>query len=232
MSARRARPTTICPRVPRRALDRRGGDRIHVTEKNARDSMEFLRDRAQGQAVRAECGLLRRARGRQRQNNLPQDWSEPVYDGGTIPRHRIPAIRTCPRCRRSSPATRTKDASCSQWRFDTPTRRNTTAHAADDPSRRGRRQDRRRAEGAGKVDDNTLIALIGDNGYFHADRGLADKRYPYEQAIRVPLIVRDPRLTPSRRRATRDQLALNIDVAPTVLAAGGVPVPEVVRDWT
>ena len=50
--------------------------------------------------------------------------------------------------------------------------------------------------------ENTLIAFIGDNGYFHGDRGLADKWYPYEQALRVPLIVRDPRL-PSGRRGAR-----------------------------
>ena len=58
----------------------------------------------------------------------------------------------------------------------------------------GRLVDELKAQG---VYENTLIAFIGDNGYFHGDRGLADKWYPYEQALRVPLIVRDPRL-PSR----------------------------------
>ena len=55
----------------------------------------------------------------------------------------------------------------------------------------GRLVDELKAQG---VYDNTLIVFIGDNGYFHGDRGLADKWYPYEQALRVPLIVRDPRL--------------------------------------
>jgi arylsulfatase len=72
------------------------------------------------------------------------------------------------------------------------------------------------------VYEQTLIVFIGDNGYFHGDRGLADKWYPYEQALRVPLIVRDPRLPSSRRGGTRDQLALNIDVAPTILSAVGL----------
>ena len=79
------------------------------------------------------------------------------------------------------------------------------------------------------VYENTLIAFIGDNGYFHGDRGLADKWYPYEQALRVPLIVRDPRVTARARGVTRDQLALNIDVAPTIVAAAGMPVPDVMQ---
>ena len=85
-----------------------------------------------------------------------------------------------------------------------------------------------RAEGAGCV-HNTLIVFIGDNGYFHADRGLADKWYPYEQALRVPLIVRDPRLSARQRGTRKDQMALNIDVAPTVLSAAGMAVPDVMQ---
>ena len=77
--------------------------------------------------------------------------------------------------------------------------------------------------------DNTLILFIGDNGYFHADRGLADKWYPYEQALRVPLIIRDPRLPAARRGATSEQLALNIDGAPTVIAAAGLSLPDVMQ---
>ena len=76
------------------------------------------------------------------------------------------------------------------------------------------------------VYDNTLIVFIGDNGYFHGDRGLADKWYPYEQALRVPLIVRDPRLPAGRRGRTSESLALNIDIAPTIAAAAGVAIPE------
>jgi len=79
------------------------------------------------------------------------------------------------------------------------------------------------------VYDTTLIALIGDNGYFQADRGLADKWYPYEESIRVPLVVRDPRLATARGGMTLDQFALNLDVAPTLVAAAGVPAPGVMQ---
>jgi arylsulfatase A-like enzyme len=82
---------------------------------------------------------------------------------------------------------------------------------------------------AQSVYENTLIVFIGDNGYFHGDRGLADKWYPYEQALRVPLIVRDPRLAPGRRGSGRKELALNIDVAPTIVSAARLPVPETMQ---
>jgi len=59
--------------------------------------------------------------------------------------------------------------------------------------------------------DDTLVIVIGDNGYFQADRGLADKWYPYEESQRVPLVVRDPRLEAARRGLEDDHLALNLD---------------------
>jgi len=77
------------------------------------------------------------------------------------------------------------------------------------------------------VYDNTLIIFIGDNGYFHADRGLADKWYPYEESIRVPLLMHDPRLTTGGE--VRDEMALNIDLAPTIIAAAGLEIPDVIQ---
>jgi len=55
---------------------------------------------------------------------------------------------------------------------------------------------------------------------------LADKWYPYEESIRVPLIVHDPRLPKARRGETNDDFVLNVDIAPTLLAATGAAVPE------
>ena len=79
------------------------------------------------------------------------------------------------------------------------------------------------------VYESTLIVFIGDNGYFQADRGLADKWYPSEESVRVPLVVRDPRLPSARRGATRSEVTLNLDVAPTLVAAAGLPVPSVMQ---
>ena len=92
----------------------------------------------------------------------------------------------------------------------------------------GDRPHPRRAAEAGSL-DNTLVVFTGDNGYFHGEHGLADKWYPYEEALRVPLIVRDPRLPKAKRGTTRDALVLNLDVAPTVIAAAGAKVPDGVQ---
>jgi arylsulfatase A-like enzyme len=47
--------------------------------------------------------------------------------------------------------------------------------------------------------------------------------------MRVPLVVRDPRLAPARRGVTRGEFALNLDVAPTLVAAAGLAVPAVMQ---
>ena len=73
--------------------------------------------------------------------------------------------------------------------------------------------------------DNTLVIFTTDNGYYHAEHGLADKWYPHEESIRVPLIVVDPRMDAARRGTTNDDFALNVDLAPTLLAAAGIVPP-------
>ncbi|MBN1127247.1 MAG: sulfatase [Sedimentisphaerales bacterium] len=74
--------------------------------------------------------------------------------------------------------------------------------------------------------DNTVIILMGDNGFFLGEHGLAGKWYPYEESIRVPLVVYDPRLPTRLQGRRRSEWALNIDLAPTVLSMAGVDVPD------
>jgi arylsulfatase A-like enzyme len=72
---------------------------------------------------------------------------------------------------------------------------------------------------------NTLIVFAGDNGFYLGEHGLAGKWLMHEESIRVPLLVYDPRL-PALSRGTRlHQMALNIDIAPTLLHAAGIPAP-------
>jgi N-acetylglucosamine-6-sulfatase len=75
------------------------------------------------------------------------------------------------------------------------------------------------------IADNTIVVYAGDNGYFWGEHRLVDKRWPYEEAIRIPFILRYPGLIgdPGRRAP---QMALNIDLAPTLLDLAGLPVPE------
>ncbi len=76
------------------------------------------------------------------------------------------------------------------------------------------------------VADNTVIMLMGDNGYFLGDRGWAGKWTPHELSLRVPLIVYDPKLSADKRGAQSEAMALNVDVPSTLLDYAGVPTPE------
>lgn len=72
--------------------------------------------------------------------------------------------------------------------------------------------------------DETVILFAGDNGFFLGEHGLAGKWLMHEESIRVPLILRDPRQPGSAGRVV-DPLVLNLDLAPTLLAAAGLPAP-------
>ncbi|HTN76565.1 MAG TPA: sulfatase [Pirellulaceae bacterium] len=80
-----------------------------------------------------------------------------------------------------------------------------------------------------KLFDHTLIIFTSDNGYYLGDYGLADKWFMHEPSIRVPLVIFDPRLPPSARGQHEQNWALNIDIAPTILAAAGVKVPATMQ---
>jgi arylsulfatase A-like enzyme len=74
--------------------------------------------------------------------------------------------------------------------------------------------------------ENTIIIFTSDNGYFFGEHGLADKWYLYEESVRVPLIVFDPTLPKEKRDRTVDAMALNIDLAPTILDYARVEIPK------
>jgi len=71
--------------------------------------------------------------------------------------------------------------------------------------------------------ENTMIIFTTDNGLFHGAHGLAGKWYPYQESIRVPLIIYDPRMPADKRGTKNDSLTLNVDLAETILGAAGLP---------
>ncbi len=73
------------------------------------------------------------------------------------------------------------------------------------------------------LDENTVIILMGDNGYFLGERQLAGKWLMYDNSIRVPLIVYDPRV---KKHQDISEMALNIDVPATILDLAGVAQPK------
>ena len=71
--------------------------------------------------------------------------------------------------------------------------------------------------------ENTVIIYSSDNGMFFGERGLSDCWLLYEESIRVPLIVFDPRKkTKSKPDKVRHEMVLNLDLAPTLLDFAGV----------
>ncbi|MRI02414.1 Bacterial alpha-L-rhamnosidase [Kriegella sp. EG-1] len=73
------------------------------------------------------------------------------------------------------------------------------------------------------LDKNTVIILMGDNGYFLGERQFAGKWLMYDNSVRVPLIVFDPR---QKKQKDSDALALNIDVPCTILDLAGIQQPN------
>ena len=74
--------------------------------------------------------------------------------------------------------------------------------------------------------DNTIIIYTADNGYYLGDRGFAGKWTHYDQSLRVPLIVYDPRLPKAKRGRVLSEYALNSDLASTMIQFAGLPVPK------
>ncbi len=68
---------------------------------------------------------------------------------------------------------------------------------------------------------NTLVIYTSDQGFFLGDHGLFDKRFMYEESIRMPFLVRWPAAIAPRTRSAA--IALNVDFAPTFLDAAGLP---------
>ena len=71
--------------------------------------------------------------------------------------------------------------------------------------------------------DDTVVVYAGDNGFFWGEHRLVDKRWAYEESIRIPFIVRYPRLI--GEAGTREQMIINPDLAPSLLELAGLPVP-------
>ena len=78
-------------------------------------------------------------------------------------------------------------------------------------------------DSAGLAED-TLVLYTTDNGYFLGEHGWYDKRFMYEPALRIPLLVRYPRY--GRPGYVEHRPALNVDIAPTLLDFAGIEIPE------
>ncbi len=77
--------------------------------------------------------------------------------------------------------------------------------------------------------DNTVIIFTSDHGFMIGERGYSDCWLLYEGSLRVPLVVCDLRPDAPAQGIVSDQLALNIDLSPTMLELAGLEVPPMVQ---
>lgn len=111
------------------------------------------------------------------------------------------------------------------WRFDTPEKYQRSVKgyyrmisAVDQEIGRIRTELKKR-----NLDQNTVIVLMSDNGYFLGERQLADKWLLYDSAIRVPLVIYDPGVRSPVGKIPA--MTLNIDIPATILDYAGIRTP-------
>ncbi len=71
--------------------------------------------------------------------------------------------------------------------------------------------------------DNTVIIYTGDQGFMLGEHDYQDKRWMYEESMRMPLLVRYQKRIKAGSRS--DAIVENVDFAPTMLAFAGVETP-------
>jgi len=71
---------------------------------------------------------------------------------------------------------------------------------------------------------STLVVYMGDNGFALGEHGFYDKRDAFEESIRIPMLAYAPGWIQPGTQVT--PMVQNIDLAPTLLEAAGVPVPS------
>jgi len=207
------------------------GTKIHVTQKNENDAMEFLSTRPKEKPFCLTLAFFAtHAEDHNPKQFLPQPESMELYKDVSIP---VPENATADSWKRLPDFFTDKNEGRNRWtwRFDTPEKyqemmKNYYRLASEVDATCGRVIAELKKQG---IYEKTLVIFTTDNGYFHAEHGLADKWYAHQESIRVPLIIHDPRMLAAKRGTTDDNLTLNADLAPTILSAVGIPAPSTMQ---
>lgn len=79
--------------------------------------------------------------------------------------------------------------------------------------------------------ENTVIVFSSDNGFFLGEHHRIDKRTANEESMRIPMLMRYPKMV--HAGTVRDEMVLNMDIAPTFLELAGVKIPDYMqgRSW-
>lgn len=209
-------------------MTRSDGSRIHVTQKNEHDAVDFLRGRPTDKPFCLTVAFFAtHAEDTNPLQFLPQPSSMELYADDVIPVATNATQASFERLPDFVGNEKNEGRVRWHWRFDTPEKyqammKNYYRLATEVDTTCGRILAELQKQG---LDDNTLVIFTTDNGYYHAEHGLADKWYPHQESIRVPLIIRDPRMNAVYQGQTNDDFTLNVDLAPTILAAAGIDAP-------
>jgi len=200
-------------------------NRIHETARFGKEALEFLGSAPVNQPFCLSISFTA-PHARDNMPHLeqyqPDDRDTSLYTGTMIP---LPVtdnstyFEKLPKCVQSSEGHRRW-----RWRFDTPEHYEISAknyYRLISGVDREVGRIMTELEGRGLA-TNTVIIYTSDNGYFLGDRELSDKFFMYEEGLRVPLIIYDPREPADHRARSEFAMTLNIDFAPTILALAGV----------
>ncbi|MEZ6140015.1 MAG: sulfatase [Zavarzinella sp.] len=207
------------------------GKKIHVTQRNEQDSLEFLQKRPADKPFCLTVAFFAtHAEDPNPEQFLPQPQSMKLYEDVTIP---VPKNATEESWKRLPPFFTNKNEGRVRWgwRFDTPEKyqkmmKNYYRLATEVDATCGKIIAELKKQ---QIYDDTLIIFTTDNGYYHAEHGLADKWYPHQESIRVPLIIADPRANQTKHGITSAEFTLSVDLAPSILSYVGFPAPKTMQ---
>ena len=74
------------------------------------------------------------------------------------------------------------------------------------------------------LEDNTIIVVTSDQGFYLGDHGFFDKRFIYEESLRMPFMVKYPRII--KEGSVNEDIITNIDFAPTLLELAGITTTQ------
>ena len=204
----------------------------HVTEWNERDALQFLEERPRDDPFFLTVSFFAtHALDGNPEQYVPMNTSMSLYTDAPVP---VPKTLT-ERHWQDMPYFFHDDKNIGRKRFNmrfkTPQlhqkmMKNTLRMATEVDTACGNILDKLKEQG---VLDNTLVIFTSDNGNIHGQHGLADKWLAYEESLRVPLVIKDPRMSANLVGTKNSEFVLNIDLAPTILSAAGIPPPEVMQ---
>lgn len=207
------------------------GGRTHVTVKNEKDSLRFLKTRPKNAPfMLSVCFFAPHSQDGEPEQYFPQEASMDLYVNETV---EIPVSATPDAWTKMPAFFKDINEGRRRWkiRFDTAEKHQRMMKnyyrlitEVDKSSERIYREVERQG-----LLDSTMFIFTTDNGLFHAEHQLAGKWYPHQESIRVPLIIKDPRMPKDKIGTANDDFTLNVDLASTILAAAGIKQPHVMQ---